>query len=213
MKGDTNIHFEQKTFFEKNFFFENHTYLFLKNIIFLNLVLLHLNNHIRVRSNVSKVFENILNQQISAHSENTFYKQQTSFRRGFKTQHCILVMIKIFRKLLDKGGGYAALLTDLSKAFDCIPHDLTIAKLHACDFDMPLLKVINGYWTNRHQGVKINDSYSLWKLIKHDVSQGSILGPVFIQYIFMWFVFYNWWYWRCKLRWWQYAIHTRKISR
>ena len=54
-------------------------------------------------------------------------------------------MIKIFRKLLDKGGGYAALLTDPSKAFDCIPHDLTIAKLHVCDFDMPSLKVINGY--------------------------------------------------------------------
>ena len=98
-----------------------------------------------MQSKISKVFENILNQQISAHSENTFYKQQTSFHRGFNTKHCILVKIKIFRKLLDKGGGYAALLTDPSKVFDCIPHDITIAKLHACDFDMPSLKVINGY--------------------------------------------------------------------
>ena len=129
-------------------------------------------------SNISKVFENILNQQISAHFENIFPKQQTGFRRGFNAQHCILATIEKFRKLLDKCGDYAVLLTDLSKAFDCIPQDLTTAKLHACDFDMPSVKAINGYLTNRHQRVKRNDSYSLWKLIKLDVSQGSILGPV-----------------------------------
>ena len=46
LKGDTSIYFTQITFFEKKKrFFENHTYFFLKNIIFFNLVLLHLNNH------------------------------------------------------------------------------------------------------------------------------------------------------------------------
>ena len=87
-------------------------------------------------------------------------------------------MLEKFRKPLDKGGDYAALLTDLSKAFDYIPHDLIIAKLHAWCFDMPSLKLMNSYLTNRHQRVKTNNSYSLWKLMKYGVPQGSILGPV-----------------------------------
>ena len=45
MQRDTNICFKQITFFEKKRFFKNHTYFFLKNIFFFNLVLLHLNNH------------------------------------------------------------------------------------------------------------------------------------------------------------------------
>ena len=43
-------------------------------------------------------------------------------------------MIEIWRKNMDKGKSCAALLTGLSKAFDCIVHDVLIAKLEACGF-------------------------------------------------------------------------------
>ena len=39
----------------------------------------------------------------------------------------------------------AAILTDLSKAFDCIPYDLLIAKLNAHGFDQEALKLIHNY--------------------------------------------------------------------
>ena len=62
-----------------------------------------------------------------------FSKYQIGFRKGFSPQSCLVAMIEKFEKLLDQGSEYAALLMDLSKAFDCLPHDLT--KLHAHGLD------------------------------------------------------------------------------
>ena len=49
-------------------------------------------------------------------------------------------MIEKARKILDKGGTFGVLLTDLSQAFDCITHDLLIVKLQALNFGMNVLK-------------------------------------------------------------------------
>ena len=53
------------------------------------------------------------------------------FRQGYNTQHCLPVMIEKWKEVLDNDGVGSALLTDLSKDFDCIIHDLLIAKLAA----------------------------------------------------------------------------------
>ena len=82
------------------------------------------------------------------------------------------------KKIVDNGGAFGALLTDLSKAFDCIPHDLIIAKLEAYGFHIDTLKLIHDYLSNRKQRVKVNDAYSSWKDIFYGVPQGSILGPL-----------------------------------
>ena len=71
-----------------------------------------------------------------------------------------------------------ALLTDLSKAFDCLNHELLIAKLNAYGFTLPALKLIHNYLSNRKQRVRVNDSYRLWQDILFGVPQGSILGPL-----------------------------------
>ena len=54
-------------------------------------------------------------------------------------------MIERWKQMVDCGAVFGALLTDLSKAFDCIPHDLIIAKLEAYDFQMDALKLIYDY--------------------------------------------------------------------
>ena len=66
----------------------------------------------------------------------------------------------------------------LSKEFDCLPHDLLVAKLHAYGLDMPSLKLLHSYLTKRRQRVKINNTYSSWSEILFGVPQGSILGPL-----------------------------------
>ena len=61
---------------------------------------------------------------------------------------------------VDNVGAFGALLTDLSKAFDCLPHELLIAKLDAYGFDESSLKLIHSSLSNRKQRVKINDRCS-----------------------------------------------------
>ena len=84
---------------------------------------------ISVLPNQSTIFENILYSQIVPYFEEIFSKYQTGFRKGFNSQDCLIAMIKNFRNSLHKGGKYVALLTDLPKAFDCLPDDLKISKL------------------------------------------------------------------------------------
>ena len=87
-------------------------------------------------------------------------------------------MIEKWRASLDQNGPCGALLTDLSKDFDCLPRDLLIAKLHACGCDFPLLELLNFYLRNRYQRVKIKNFYSSWAEHLFGVPHGSILGPI-----------------------------------
>ena len=70
-----------------------------------------------------------------------------------------------------------AVLTDLSKAFDCIPHDLIIAKLPAYNVSDEALSYIYSYLTNRRQCVRINNTQSA-RDYNFGCSTGTILGPI-----------------------------------
>ena len=87
-------------------------------------------------------------------------------------------MLEKWKNAVDKGKILGALLTDLSKAFDSLSHDLLIAKLNACGFSLPALKLVHSYLSNRKQRTKINTAYSSWEEILFGVPQGSILGPI-----------------------------------
>ena len=84
-------------------------------------------------------------------------------------------MCKLKRSLYESKK-YGILLTDLSKAFDCLCHDLIIAKLHAYGFDHLSLKLIHNYLSDRFQRVRVNSFYSRWFKILTGVPQGSIMG-------------------------------------
>ena len=80
--------------------------------------------------------------------------------------------------MVDNGNVFGALLTYLSKVFDCLPHDLIMAKLNSYGFNLTALNLIFNYLTKRKQRTKINHSYSAWEDILFRVPQGSILGPI-----------------------------------
>ena len=124
---------------------------FLQNLKFANITSAYKKNSrnnktnyhpITILPNLSKVFENILYKQMSEFFNKIFSKYQTGFRNGFNAQTCLVNMLEKFRSCLDDRDEYTALLTGLLKAFDCLPHNLLIAKLHAYGFDTPSLKFI-----------------------------------------------------------------------
>ena len=71
-----------------------------------------------------------------------------------------------------------ALLKDLSKAYDCLPHDLLIAKLAAYGFGIDSLNLLHSYLSCRKQHVKIGSTFSDWHYISSGIQQGSILEPL-----------------------------------
>ena len=133
---------------------------------------------VSILPNISKMFERCLYDQINTYFENILSKLQFGFRKEHSAQHCLIVLIEKCRQMLDKGGFSGILLTDLSKAFDCINHQLLIAKLYAYGFDISSVRYIHSYLTDRKQRVKINASFSEWSKIKYGAPQGSILGPL-----------------------------------
>ena len=87
-------------------------------------------------------------------------------------------MIEKWKRSLDKKVEAGALLTDLSKAFDCLNHGLLIAKLESYGVGYSSLLLINSYLSNRIQRVKMNSTFSSsWESL-YGVPQGSILGPL-----------------------------------
>ena len=132
---------------------------------------------ISILPSVSKIFERTMYDQIYEYM-NTHLSQYLGFRKGYSTQYCLIVMLEKWKKALDKRDLAGALLTDLSKDFDCIDHELLIAKLEAYGFDYTSLSFISSYLAGRKQRTKVNNYFSDWSNINSGIPQGSILGPL-----------------------------------
>ena len=133
---------------------------------------------VSVLPSTSKVFERIMQSQIADFISDKLSPYLCGYRKGFSAQHALISLIEHWRVMLDKRGYAEAVLMDLSKAFDCINHELLLAKLYAYGFSIEALTMIKSYLSNRKQRVKINTTFSTWSDLLSGVPQGSVLGPL-----------------------------------
>ena len=126
----------------------------------------------------SKFYERVIKDQLVLGMENCFSHMVSAYRKNYSMQHIMTCLVEEWREDLDKNFVVGA---DLSKTFDCIAHDLLIAKLAAYGFSDTALRYIYSYLSNRKQSVRINNTFSNYQKIISGVPQGSILGPIFFN--------------------------------
>ena len=129
----------------------------------------------------SKIYEKVIKNQLASYLDKYFSPFISAYRKSYSTQQVLIRLLEEWREKLDKNFVVGAVLMDLSKAFDCIPHDLINAKLAAYGFKRETLRLTYSYLKGRKQCVKINNTYSDYNEIISGVPQGSILGPVFFN--------------------------------
>ena len=122
---------------------------------------------------VSKVFEKLLCDELLDYIKYPFSPLLCGFRKQFSTQYALVRLTERWNRCLDKSGVIVRVLMDLSKAYDCIPHDLLIAKLHAYGLGIKAIELLHNYLTNRKQRTKINNFFSEWVEILIGIPKGQ----------------------------------------
>ena len=123
---------------------------------------------------LSKVFEKIMYDQLYEDAETFLNKLLFGFRKAHSTQHALFRLLQKWQKELGSSGIVGTILMDLSKAYDCLPHDLIIAKLEAYGLDTNSLRFLFDYLSCRKQRTKMGSAYSNWSEVFRGIPQGSI---------------------------------------
>ena len=89
----------------------------------------------------------------------------SAYKKNYSSQHVLIRLLEEWRKWLDNNYVVGGVFMDLTKAFDCVPHDLLIANLEAYGIYENILTYLHSYLSNRKQCVGINNVTSDFETI------------------------------------------------
>lgn len=129
---------------------------------------------------ISKIFEKAIKIRITDYFENNnlFNEAQFGFRSCKSTSDAILDLVESILNSFNQNEIMSAAFCDLTKAFDCVRHDILLEKLKYYGFDRTSIDLIQSYLCNRTQAVSGTGDVSDELEMTVGVPQGSILGPV-----------------------------------
>ena len=133
---------------------------------------------VNILNTFSKIYEKVIKYQLVSGLDKYLSPFISAYRKGYSTQHVLTRLVEEWRERLDNNYIVDAILMDLPKAFDCISHDLIIAKLAAYGLDDTALKLIFSCLKNRKQCVRISN----FENIITGVPQDSIVGPLLFYF-------------------------------
>ena len=129
---------------------------------------------------ISKVFKTVLQEQLTEYfiTNNLFVPQQYGFRKKLSTELAALELIDRLLNQMNNHENPTNFYIDLSKAFDCLQHDILLEKLAFYGLTNKAIALLKSYLSNRKQYVQLSDVRSSVRPISVGVSQGSILVPL-----------------------------------
>ena len=133
-----------------------------------------------------KLMEHIITKHILDHCDyyDIITLLQHGFRKGYSCASQLLITVHDLVKCHDEKKQVDVAILDFSKAFDTVPHERLLGKLHFYGVRGPILEWIRQFLTNRFQRVVVDGECSTSVKVASGVPQGTVLGPLlFLVYI------------------------------
>ena len=113
-----------------------------------------------------KIFEFLLSNQVTNHYDESLYYKMTAYRKRHKCKTTLLTLIEDWKQAVNSKQLVSVLSTDMSKAFDSLNHSLTIKKLEAYGFGGRSLNLMQSFFDNRLNRLKMCDATIDWIKMK-----------------------------------------------